>query len=264
MESMDGLHWPLSVLARAVHFKNLTSASAHVGLSQPQLSRLVQQLEKEFNITLLDRTARRKSGWTQTAHRLAQVYSSNNRKLKEAVFETIEADIPKELSFGTLEGLSTIALHLAKSVLAESRSVLVELDVFDQTDLEEKFINGDLDVILTSRNPGKQKLKHIHELGHQSFDNFDIGTEFDVMSPFEFGQKKRKVESGKKVFISNSLSLRRQWFNKFGGQGDLPGKVQRQKTSQSLPVLIVGGELLNEGIWQILVENSAAALKSEN
>lgn len=263
MESMDGLHWPLSVLSRAVHFKNLTSASTHVGLSQPQLSRLVQQLEKEFSVTLLDRSARRKSGWTQTALKLAQVYSQNSRKLKDAVFETIEADTPKELRFGTLEGLSPIALHLTHTVLEQSKSALVELDVYDQTDLEEKFLNGDLDVILSSRSPGKQKLKHSLQIGHQIFDNFDKGNKYEVMSPFELGLKKRRLEKDKKAFISNSLFLRRQWFLRYGGLGDLPGKVQTQKTKETLPVLLVGAELLNEGIWKILSDQTSAALKTE-
>jgi LysR family transcriptional regulator, transcriptional activator for aaeXAB operon len=79
MEKVEGLHWPLSVLARAVHYKNLTSASSHVGLSQPQLSRLVSQLEKELNVTLLDRSARRKSGWTPAAHRVAQIYAISSK-----------------------------------------------------------------------------------------------------------------------------------------------------------------------------------------
>ncbi len=263
METMDGLHWPLSVLSRAVHFKNLTSASAHVGLSQPQLSRLVQQLEKEFKVTLLDRSARRKSGWTQTALKLAQVYSNNNRKLKEAVFETIEADTPKEIRFGTLEGISPIALHLTHSILVNSKSVIVELDVYDQTDLEEKFLNGDLDVILTSRPPGKQKLKHRAQIGHQSFDSFAEGEKFLVMSPFEFNMQKRKAEKNKKVFVSNSLFLRRNWFSKYGGQGDLPGEVHNQKLKNSMPVLLFGAELLNEGIWKILTDESQNALKEK-
>ena len=261
---MDGLHWPLSVLARAVHFKNLTSASAHVGLSQPQLSRLVQQLEKEFQVTLLDRSARRKSGWTQTAHKLAQVYSNNNRKLRDAVFETVEADTPKELRFGSLEGLSPIALHLAHAILEQSKSIIVELDVFDQADIEEKFLNGDLDIILTSRPPGKQKLKHREQLGHQSFDSIDKSETFSVMSPFEFGLKKRKPEKDKKVFISNSLFLRREWLSKYGGQGDIPNKVHTQKLKNTMPVLLFGAELLNEGIWKILISESASALSTNS
>jgi LysR family transcriptional regulator, transcriptional activator for aaeXAB operon len=70
---------------------------------------------------------------------------------------------------GTLEGLSFIALHMVKGLLENDKVKVVELDVFDQNELEQKFLNGDLDLILSSRTPGKQKFKHLLELGHQTF-----------------------------------------------------------------------------------------------
>ena len=47
---MDHLHWPLSVLSKAIHHKNLSAAADHIGLSQPQLSRLIAQLEEELGV----------------------------------------------------------------------------------------------------------------------------------------------------------------------------------------------------------------------
>ena len=222
MESMDSLHWPLSVLSKAVHFKNLTSASAHVGLSQPQLSRLVSQLEREFNITLLDRSARRKSGWTPTAFKLAEIYSKNTRRLQEAMSEALEAQIPTNLRIGTLEGLSFIGMNLSKILFEKSNVKSVELDIYDQDGLEKRFLNGDLDIILTSRSPGKQKYKHLLELGYQSFVNFDGNKELKVLSPHELHTSKKKLADGERMFVSNSLVLRKNWLEKFGGAGVIP------------------------------------------
>ena len=61
---MQQLYYELGVLAKAVNFKNLSAAALHVGLSQPQLSRIIAKIEEELKIVLLDRSAKRKSGWT--------------------------------------------------------------------------------------------------------------------------------------------------------------------------------------------------------
>ena len=47
---MDHLNWELSVLNRSVAYNNLSGASQHVGLSQPQLSRIVAKLEDRWNL----------------------------------------------------------------------------------------------------------------------------------------------------------------------------------------------------------------------
>jgi hypothetical protein len=38
------------------------------------------------------------------------------------------------------------------------------------TCLEEKFISGDLDLIFSSKSPGRQKYTHIADVGYQTFD----------------------------------------------------------------------------------------------
>ncbi|MHA0112066.1 LysR family transcriptional regulator, partial [Klebsiella pneumoniae] len=67
--------WDLSVLTRATQYANLSIAADHVGISQPQLSRIVAKLEDQLGLILLDRESRRKSAWTPAAHRLADIYS---------------------------------------------------------------------------------------------------------------------------------------------------------------------------------------------
>src|SRR5690606_36427305 len=132
----------------------------HVGLSQPQMSRLINQLERELNVTLLDRSVKRKSGWTAAAFRLADVYSQSSRKLQSSLRSLVESQMPTHVSIGTLEGLRRLTVQIANHLLSNSKIVLVEIDVFDQNELEQKFLNGDLDLIVSSRNPTRQKLKH--------------------------------------------------------------------------------------------------------
>lgn len=263
---MEQLHWPLHILSRAVHFKNLSGASAHVGLSQPQLSRLITQIESELNVVLLDRTARRKSGWTPAAFRLAEVYQQSSRKLQAAIYELVETQVPAEIHIGILEGLSPIALDLVELLFQNSNLNLIELNVFDQNDLEEKFLNGDLDLSLTSRPPSRQKLKHQIELGFQTFDHYGSPTSpYIVQSPFEFGREKKKktAESNKqKHFISNSLALRRHWLIEHDGNGVIPGRVRRAKSKELLPVVLIGSELFNEQLWKT-VSDVAKKLKFE-
>ena len=252
---MDTLHWPLSVLSRAVHFKNLTGASAHVGLSQPQLSRLIAQLEKEFSVTLLDRSAKRKSAWTPAAFRLAEVYAQNSRKLQSSIREVLELQVPTHIHIGTLEGLSGLALQVIHRLYQHTHLQMVELDVFDQNELEERFFNGDFDVIFTGHPPGKQKFKHQFELGTQTLETVETNKQFSVLSPFEYGRLKKKPEN--KAFISNSLALRKTWLENYGGVGQLPSEVRRSSERaeggrEQLPVLVIDTDTFNETLWHVI------------
>lgn len=257
---MEQLHWPLAVLSRAIHFKNLSGASSHVGLSQPQLSRLINQLERELDVILLDRASKRKSAWTPAAFKLAEVYTQSSRRLQYAIHEVVETQMPSQIHIGTLEGLSPFAVELVASLFQISKLQAVHLDIFDQNDLEEKFLNGDLDVCLTSRVPGRQKLKHEFELGYQGFEHVSSKNNFVVQSPYEHGREKRRkgeagdVGSSNKLFMSNSLALRRMWLTQYGGNGDLPGKVQKEKGKNMLPVTLFAHELFNDSLWKLLLE----------
>src|SRR5690606_13535732 len=67
---MLSLNWDLTVLSRAIQYNNLSGAAQHVGISQPQLSRIVSRLESELGVPLLNRETRRHSTWTAQAHRI--------------------------------------------------------------------------------------------------------------------------------------------------------------------------------------------------
>src|ERR1700722_16048239 len=111
--SMTHLSYPLSVLAKAVAYRNLSSASLHVGLSQPQLSRLIAKLESELNMELLDRRVKRKSSWTPQAIQLAELFTQNQRRLENSIRSLQTNQRARQVHIGTLEGLSEAAIHLA-------------------------------------------------------------------------------------------------------------------------------------------------------
>src|SRR5690349_4048212 len=136
---MEQMHWPLEVLSRSIQYKNLTGAAAHIGLSQPQLSRLIKKLEDEFEVVLLDRVTKRKSSWTSTAHRLAEIYQESSRRLQTSIVELQENFQPKQLRIATLEGLANFTLDFAEAIFENTNVALIELDILDQNELEEKF-----------------------------------------------------------------------------------------------------------------------------
>lgn len=271
---MDHLHWPLSVLGKAIHYKNLSAAANHIGLSQPQLSRLIAKLEDELGVVLLDRAARRKSGWTPVAYKVADVYFRNSRKLSAALQEVQSEDLIQHVSFGSLEGLVPLAIELCQSMLNDTKIPVVELNVYDLSELEEKFEKDELDLILTCREPGRAKYKHLRALGWQDLVIVDAenrkagtleGAELKVLSPFEHANliqagkrnasKREKDEtSDSRMLVSNSLAIRKLYIEKFGGRGQVPSRVltDRPGTETEKPVYLIGSDIIAPGLWDKL------------
>jgi len=271
---MDHLHWPLSVLGKAIHYKNLSAAANHIGLSQPQLSRLIAKLEDELGVVLLDRAARRKSGWTPVAYKVADVYFRNSRKLSAALQEVQSEDLIQHVSFGTLEGLVPMAIELCQSMLNDTKIPVVELNVYDLSELEEKFEKDELDLILTCREPGRAKYRHLRALGWQDLRIVDAennkaasleGAELKVLSPFEHANliqtgkrnasKREKDEtSDSRMLVSNSLAIRKLYIEKFGGRGQVPSRVfsNRPGTETEQPVYLIGTDMIAPGLWEKL------------
>src|SRR5687767_8588247 len=100
--AMVDLSYSLSVLARAVAFRNLSAAASHVGLSQPQLSRVVARLERELGLELLNRQVRRRSYWTPQALQLAETFDRSHRRLEASIRALQSRQMPKQIHFGTL------------------------------------------------------------------------------------------------------------------------------------------------------------------
>lgn len=264
---MDHLHWPLSVLGKAIHHKNLSAAANHIGLSQPQLSRLIAKLEEELGVVLLDRTARRKSGWTPVAYRVADLYFRSSRKLQSQLQELQGTDQVQHIHVGTLEGLVPLAVEVCKNLLIETKIPVVELNVYDLSELEERFEKDELDLFLTCREPGKTKHRYVRSLGWQDLTMEGSSREsgLRVMSPFEFAKliqtgkrnasRREKDETAtSRIVVSNSLALRRRFMADLGALGQVPSEVRSRRpgTSTEQPVYMIGHEILPPAVWETL------------
>lgn len=248
---MQQLYYELSVLAKAIHFKNLSAAALHVGLSQPQLSRIIAKIEDELKIVLLDRSAKRKSGWTAVAFQLSEIFEKSFRRLETELHGISNSQVVAELHIGTLEGLSDFALKAVKLCFEEVGVKKITLDIFDLSELEANFLSGNLDLIFTSKQPGRQKFKYLHELGFQKLEEIDSNKNFAVLSSFEYGRShKKELENFPHILVSNSLSIRKSWFEKIGGTGHMPTEAKKGRQKDAEPVLMIGSELLNSILWE--------------
>lgn len=257
MDNVQNIHWQLSILSKAIHYKNLSGAASHVGVSQPQLSRIVSRLEEELGVVLLDRTARRKSGWTPIALKIAETYFQASSKLTQSLQQLKADDEPTHLTIGTLEGLSPLASDFCAQVLSQPRMQMVELNVFDISALEEKFAKDEVDLIFTFREPGRHKYRHVRELGYQIFDRHVSPDGPRVLSPYEyanFAQSKKgsakKTVHQHQLLVSNSLTIRKLWIESYKGAGSTPSDVRRRKTAETdVPVMLVASDLMNPALW---------------
>jgi DNA-binding transcriptional LysR family regulator len=275
---LDNLHWPLSVLSKAVHFKNLSGAASHIGVSQPQLSRLVARLEAELGVILLDRAARRKSGWTPMAYRIAETYSHSSLKLRQSLQQLNSDDQIKQISVGSLEGLIGLASEFCQQV-RESHPVLsmIELNVYDLSELEAHFERGELDILITCREPGTSKFRFVKNIGFQKMSkttlrtvqekrknpesNSKSGRGLQIFSHFEYAQHTQARRATEKslsagvsrtsVLLSNSLAVRKLWIEKYDGCGTIPSEVSRKRKSENdVPVFLIASEIFNPTTWK--------------
>lgn len=265
---MDNIHWQLSVLSKAIHYKNLSGAASHVGVSQPQLSRIISRLEQELGVVLLDRTARRKSGWTPVAYKVADTYFRTSRKLTQSLQQLTTDDTIPHLTVGTLEGLVPLANSFCRQLLENPKLQVIELNVYELSELEEHFEKDELDLAFTCREPGKHKYRHVRNLGYQSLVKAGAKNQLSVFSQFEYANhmqsravrtraplrsQQKMPQKDSQVLLSNSLSVRRQWIESHGGKGSLPSEVRRKRTSdEDVPVILLGSDLLTPALWQKL------------
>jgi LysR family transcriptional regulator, transcriptional activator for aaeXAB operon len=253
---MDRIFYELSVLCRAVAHRNLSGASLHVGLSQPQLSRIVRKIEETLSVVLLDRAAKRNAAWTPAAFRLAEFYTKKLRSFDRDLQALMEDSQPSQVVVGCLEGLIQLALPFVHHLLEKGGVRLVEIDVFDLDRLESRFSRGELDLIFTSRRPGRRKFTFVRELGYQSLDAVNTNPKFRVMSTFEFGSKRGASLGPERTLISNSLAIRKEWFQRFGGKGSLPSEPRRKQSSKldTEQILLLGTDTISPMVWRQVLE----------
>lgn len=251
---MTQLNYPLSILARAIEFRNLSSASLHVGLSQPQLSRLVAKLERELGMELLDRRVKRKSSWTPNAMKLADVFRNSERRLDHSVRALQTGQRLKQIHIGTLEGLAATAITFGKRLFDEAALELVMLDVYDRNELEAKFLAGDLDLIINTRLPSPAKPRYLRVCGYQSLDVVEKNPEFSLFSTFEYNIRpiRQRRTDHNKTMVSNSLFVRRTWLDLYGGHGTIPSDLYEKQKKGCDEVYLIGGDWLDAYIWNLL------------
>ncbi len=247
---MQPLFYELSVLAKSVKHKNLSAAAQHVGLSQPQLSRILHKLEDELKIVLLDRGARRKSGWTPIAEHVAHMFEGVAKNLETELQAISQNFIIMELKIGTLEGLSEIAINLTNACFRQIGIQQISVDIFDLNDLEAHFLSGNIDIMLSSRTPGRQKFSHLMQLGFQKLVQTKTSDAVQVLSTYEFASAAPSKKSLHKRFISNSLAIRKTWIQRVGGYGLLPSEPKRGRSEADEPILVIGSEILSPLLWE--------------
>lgn len=244
------LHWPLNVLSRAIHYKNISAAAASIGLSQPQISRLIQKLEKELEVRLIDKSSPRNSTWTPQARQLAQIYERSSKTLESSLGQLKEDSLPSSLRIATLEGLALEASKLTKKLFETSTIKECFLDIFDQDEMEAKFLSGDIDIMFSSRIPGLKKNLPHKIIGHQKMIKMRSAPSFHLYSPFEYSSSKKPTKESAGVLISNSLFVRNHWLKNVGGSGQIPGPIQKRDLQNSLPVLLIAQDYIHPEIWR--------------
>jgi len=175
------------------------------------------------------------------------------RKLDDEIKSLIQDSEPRLLRVGTLEGFIPLASRVCRGVMAQSGIETLELNVYDLNVLEEFFHKGDLDLIFTSREPGKRKFNYIENLGFQTLEMREGKSRIHILSQFEAGlSRKIKREKGQKIVISNSLALRREWISRYSANGQLPSEVVNRKgrEGKTKPVLMIGADLLSQKLWK--------------
>lgn len=255
---MQILFYELSVLAKAVQFKNLSAAAVHIGLSQPQLSRIIARIEEELKVVVLDRSAKRKSGWTPVAFELSNLFEASAQKFAAEIKSVSKNDQISELRIGTLEGLTSFALKVAERCFTKIEVKKIQLDIFDLNELDAHFLSGQLDLVLTSKQPGRQKFKYLEEIGFQTLQKYETSKKIGVFSHFEMGLENPKKQSQfKHVLVSNSLAVRKEWLEEIGGTGLLPTEAKRGRATDKEPVLLIGSELLSPLVWKEIRQSTA-------
>ena len=253
---MDNLHHELLVLSKAVNYKNISTAATNIGLSQPQISRIIARLESNLEVKLLDRGSKRNATWTEPAHRLAEIYKRRMRSLNSEIQQIVGDQMPRFLQVACLEGLLYYASAMCHELLQQTPLEGIELNVYDLSVLEERFVKHKLDLTITSREPGKKKYIHNKLLGFQSLEKQGQSKGFEVLSTFEHNlvsaRMYKKTNSQRKYLISNSLSVRRQWIEEFGGEGIIPSQLTREKLNhgQQTPVFLLAQDDIHPQIWE--------------
>jgi hypothetical protein len=131
----------------------------------------------------------------------------------------------------------------------------VHLDVLEYRDLDSQFLSGNLDLIFTARTPSKQKFKYELEVGYQQLEQISTNKDIHLFGSFEYSAlDKKELSKVKNVLVSNSLSLRRQWLQQFGGTGSLPVDAKKGRGKGHFPIFMLASDLISPKLWAQICE----------
>lgn len=151
---------------------SFSKATKILHLSQPALTRRIQALEQELELTLFDRTPQGVQ-LTESGTTLLQ-YAKNKKALEEQTL----SDLKSRTGSSRFSGLIRIASHssiiepiiipLLSSFLVENPDVQIELSVKDNSVLDEHLNYSKTDIIISNRdNNKKDNIQHF--LGEEEF-----------------------------------------------------------------------------------------------
>ena len=251
------LAWEIEVLSRAIQYPNLSVAATQIGLSQPQLSRILQRVEADLGLLLLERDSKRQVSWKPEAIKLANVYSQISRSWDLELKHLQGSKQLKKIRVGCLEGLSEVATeYIAKVVKLESSLEEIEIESLDLGELEKAFLAQEIDLMLSSRSPGKKKFQYLEVIGHQKFTSFQGTSEWQVKTPFEI-LKDSKLKS-KKNIVTKSLWLKTLCRDKLHASAMIPQKLNKKlpKDSQDfVPVFMIARDDFPKELWKELLRS---------
>ena len=151
---------------------SLTKATRILNLSQPALSRRLQALEEELELTLFDRTPQGIT-LTESGKKLLQ-YIQNKKALEEEALNDLK-NTSQDRSLSGLIRISghssmiePIAMPTLTPFLIENPQVQVEFSVRDNSVLDEMLNYSKTDIILSNRDFPRKDLTQIL-IGHEEF-----------------------------------------------------------------------------------------------
>jgi hypothetical protein len=225
------LAWELSVLQRAVSFPSLSAASRQIGISQPQLSRILQRIEEDLRLNLLDRRVKRHPRWTEEAHVISQAYREAVAQLEKKIRAVnSQPQVLDQMTMATLEGLAPAGLLIVEHLFKNQLARKIQYDILDLKDLTQAFEAGEYDLIISSQRSSRRKYALEKRLGYQILEEklASKAPTIQLQSSTESLLKSSKEPTSVPTLISNNLMLRKLALAKLPARGIVPSGIYQK------------------------------------
>ena len=188
----------IDALLATVQFSSLNQAAEYLGITQSAITRRLQRLEQELNVTLLERQTRPLT-LTAAGHRVYEQCLSIKRETKKLYSLLDPQGEPRgALRLGVPQSLSEIALPAALSALSQQFPGLSpQITCGWSGQLQRRLENGELDVTL---------------LG-QGFTWLDTGTHESLVEATNF-VKTVETHQHRKIACLEEIAYLNGWITK--------------------------------------------------